>query len=254
MSDLPQSTGENPMVILDLEPEDPSQVKAFGTTIWETSRGKRNRLAIGQPRCLRERTPSDGGLLKAGDTAVYPSEAHEFYRIELSVTLLPDEGCRFRAADIFLELEQPDSSELPLILRLVPEEVTTQKVVTSTTQQEASLTTSDPVVKVLKGSLGDSHSREEKVEEMEVQLGSFGSQTPEGGWRFQLTAARPIAFSFNALSALIVIPKGRQAVVHFKIVASIEIQSVLDQWLTVLFTNRDRPSASLSYTFPKISS
>jgi hypothetical protein len=200
---------------------------------------------------LREETPGAGRLLSSDDIAVYPPAAHDFYRLELKVTLLPDEGCRFRAVDLLLELDQQDSRELPLILRLAPEETTTQKVVTTTTKQEIQLAAGDTIAKVIKSSLSDSHTREEKIEEVEVQLGSFGAQTPEGGWRFQLTATRPIALSSNVLSALIVVSKSAQANAHFKIVASIEVLSVLDRWLTILFTNHDRPSASLTYAFPK---
>lgn len=236
---------------VEMEPNDPTRLRATkGSEFWETVRGKRNRIAIGAPRCLLEEQPTEGGMLTVEDLNEFRAEKHSFYRLNLTLTLLPDEGCRFQKADFIIDFSKTVSN-LPIILRLRPAEHTSRKLVIDEENKKAQLSIQEPILNIIGSDLDISHVRREEIEQITVSLGSFGVRTKQSGWRFQLTNSQEIPFSTKDLEALIVMPRNMRATAQFRIVAGIEVLSAVDKWLSWAFKRKEEPSVDLLYEIPQ---
>lgn len=238
------------LATVEMEPIDPTRLRATkGGDVWETVRGKRNRIGIGAPRCLLEEQPAEGGMLTADDLNEFHAEDHSFYRLNLALTLLPDEGCRFRKADFIIDFSAT-VGDLPLILRLKPVACTSRKLVVDEENTHLKLSVHEPILKVVGAGLDVARVRREEVEQVAVTLESFGVRTKQSGWRFQLTDSREIPLSSTDLEALIVVPRNTIATAQFRLVAAIDILSSMDKWLTWAFKRKEEVAADLLYEFP----
>jgi hypothetical protein len=227
----------------------PSRFKDFAETDIRTIAGKRNRIAIGLPRCIREDPLASSTLLTAQDQLAYPATAHRFYRVAFDVTLHPDDGCQFVSADLVFIL-QPDriNKKLPLILHLNPQGQGTKMAVKIKSDDTAKMKLSPPMLKFLSAEVGGSSSLEVGYEKFEASLSAFGAGTREAGWRFETTEGAEIPLCTPALELLVVLPREFPAQARFRLAAKIKVRSPIDRWLTELFT-RDRP-AEADYAFP----
>jgi hypothetical protein len=240
------------LATVELEPIDPTRLRSMeGSDVWETVKGKRNRIAIGYPQCLREVTPSNDNLLKASDLTEFPTNTHAFFHLNLVLTLLPDVNCRFRSADFIIDFRQAATKQrLPLILRLRPGEQTSHKVVVIEEQDNAKVSLSEPTFKVVGTELGKSHIQREEVERIIVNMECFGSRTKHAGWRFRLTDSREIPLNSTNLEVLIVLAHNTQVTAQFSVVAEIEVLSGLDKWLTWPFKRKNEAVVHCSYEIP----
>src|SRR5262245_45863412 len=127
-------------LLLELIPDDPAQYRNLAETDWETLRGKHNRIAIGTPVCIRESVVNKDGLLTEEELRAYQADKHDFYRISLSLTLLPDMKCRFRSVDFLMDLEGlQNSGRIPLFARLQPSEEVSRRAVKIRSSDSAKL-------------------------------------------------------------------------------------------------------------------
>lgn len=235
-----------PFAIVEMEPINRRRLRASASTI-ETVMGKRNRIEIGTPSCLEEKEPLEGGILTAEDLKEFNAESYSFYRLTLSLTLLPDEGCRFKNADFVIDFSNT-AGPLPLILRLKPSESTSQKLVVKEKNKGLKLTL--PILKVVSTELGTARSTIEEIEQIMVGMESYGVRTKQSGWRFKLTQSREIPLSTTDLEALIVMPRNTRATAKFQLEATIDIFSAVDEWLTLGFKRKAGLVADLSYDIP----
>jgi len=240
------------LTTLELEPIDPTRLRSMeGSDVWKTVKGKRNRIGIGYPRCLREVAPSEDSLLNADDITDFPAGKFAFFHLNLALTLLPDVSCRFRSADFIIDFRDAATNHrLPLILRLRPTERTSHKVVVAEEQDNAKLSLSEPLFKVVGTELGKSHIRREEVERIMVNMQCFGIRTKHAGWRFQLTDSREIPLSSTDLEALIVLAHNTQVTAQFSVVAEIDVLSGLNKWLTWPFKRKNEAVVQSSYKVP----
>lgn len=238
-------------LIFDLTADDPLQYRNLAESDWETLRGKHNRIAIGTPLCAREAAVKKGGLLTADELRAYPTDKHDFYRLSLSLTLLPDVQCRFRSVDFLMDLESVETdSKIPLFARLEPREEVSKKAIKLSSSDSAKLAVKDTVFEVVSAELGGSGGTETQFERLEVQLASFGVNTRSAGWRFKFTDSREIPLSYTQLKALAVLPRGQKGKIKFRVTAQIEVQAALDRLLTKLFLRNSPPNTSADYEFP----
>ncbi|MBY3252591.1 hypothetical protein [Rhizobium laguerreae] len=233
----------------DLVAQDPTKFRSLAEKEWETARGRRNRIAIGDPSCVREERPDDNSLLLATDLENYGDADVEFWRISFSVTLLPDPGCRFRSVDTKLELMNEDG-RLPLFVRLKPVEQSTTRAIKVTHGSNAKLGVAGPVLKILNAELGEKIDVETQVERADVILASFGNGTRSAGWRLRISEARDLPLDTGALNVLVAVPQGRTCALRFRVAAEIDIQMTVDRILTQLFVRESQPGASGDYQFP----
>ena len=242
------------LTTIELEPIDPTRLRSTaGSDVWETVKGKRNRIEIGEPYCLQEEKPSEGGMLTSNDLLRFPRNHHAFFRLNLSLTLLPDRQSRFRSVDFFLDFRQTAiNRQFPLVLRLKPAEHSSQKVVVDEKQGNRKVSLSDPYFKVIGSELGTSHVRREEIEQIMVDMESFGATTQQAGWRFRLTDSQEIPINPTGLEALIVLPRDTRGKVQFIIAAEIESLSKLGQWLTWAFKRANESAIQSFYEFPPI--
>ena len=224
-------------VTFELEALDPRGYRsAQAEEVWETARRKANRIALGRPRWQRETTPDDDGLLLASDLRHQSSTASAFWLLGLDLTLLPDEGCRFRSAQLSVAFE--GAGELPHVRRLRPTEVAEEQLAAS--ERSGTLTISLKTPMGPGAEAGGARGARHEVTQTLVRLASFGAGTQEAGWRLSLTNAREIPLNSTDLEALVVSPTGFEGRVVYTVLAEIEVRSALDRWLTALF----RPSES----------
>jgi|LGVE01.1.fsa_nt_gb hypothetical protein len=236
---------------VEMEPVDLTRLRATkGSDVWETVRGKRNRIAIGAPRCLLEEQPAEGGMLTAEDLNEFRAEKHSFYRLNLTLTLLPDEGCRFQKADFIIDFSKT-VGDLPIILRLRPAKHTSRKLVVDEENEKLKLSFQEPILKLIGAELDESRVRREEIEQIIVSLESFGVRTKQSGWRFRLTNSQEIPLSTTDLEALIVMPRNIRTTAQFRIVAAIDVLSTVDKWLSWAFKRKEEPTVDLLYEIPK---
>ncbi|MFW9767511.1 MAG: hypothetical protein ACFFEM_01720, partial [Candidatus Thorarchaeota archaeon] len=132
----------------------------------ETILGKKNRIEIGYPRIIIEKTPSRTNLILKKHLDEFSIDKHLFCRLNLSLTLLPDLGCKFKTADFIIDVrESASGSPLPLFLRLNPSKKTTKKVVV-VEKKERGVELSDPFFKILKADLKGDVVKKDQVEQM----------------------------------------------------------------------------------------
>lgn len=188
-------TDAAPLGEIELEPIDPSSLRAAeGSTVWETVRGKRNRITIGRPQWLL----SGDGLPKATRAQIqrdYSPDRFTLAVLQLSLTLVPDHGCRFRSADLIMTLPSDNS----LFAYLEPVKLTTTVTVTKQGPQ-AALKLGVP----MGGIEIDTPRRDTEVSRIETTIEAFGINTTEAGWRLTLTNAHPLPLDTTGLRSAIV--------------------------------------------------
>ena len=231
----------------ELEPLDPRGLRsAHAEEVWETARRKTNRIAIGRPRWRRETSPTTDGLLLASDLLDYSAESNAFWGLSLDLTLLPDEGCRFRSAQLSVAFEGAD--ELPQLRRLRPGELAEQQLAVS--ERSGSLQAALNAPFGLGTEIGTSRGGREEVTQTLVRLASFGAGTHEAGWRLQMTNVREIPLNSTDLKALVISPTAFEGQVVYSVLAEIEVRSVLDRWLSAIFKASDQRPLRSAETFP----
>ena len=218
-------------ITFDLTPLEPPAERAAETALYETLMGKRNRISVGHPVSRRVAKVSEGVLLEAEDLERFAAEAHEFWQVELALTLLPDGGCRFSACDLWLEFDPLDDG-LPLFWRLRPDRVAQLRTMRRGGDITASAGLGAVVRDVvdLKGTTKT--SREEEWQAAMVALESFGAGSPSAGWRLTVTDAGEIPLCSEGLKLLCVLPRGGSAEARISVRAEIDIASPVDRWAT----------------------
>ena len=235
----------SPGLNLELEPIDPSLLRsAVGTGVWETVRGKRNRITVGQPRWL------DPDVAMGEDTmarlaAAYPPRDFALQLLQLSLTLLPDRNCRFRSADLVLTLGGADSARQSSFALLEPREETTILVVT--TERPGGRAALNVLSAVEVGV--DTGARRTESTRSEATVEAFGTGSTEAGWRLSMTRGREIPLDTPELRAVIARPVGHEGDVSITAVAEIDVLTPGDRWLTWAF-KRSRPSVDLVRPLP----
>jgi hypothetical protein len=212
----------------------------------ETAMGKHNRLSIGQPLVRQVAKVALDNLLRISDLQVFKPRKHNFHLVELSLTLLPDEGCRFKSVDIRVSLG-PVEDDLPLVLRLFPEERMSKRTVKCSAEMSTKLGVKGKVLHGLEVGLGEKESSGDEFDTFTAELESFGAQTREAGWRMRMTYAREVPLNANGLKLLLVQLRKRPVTATIRVVADIEIRSVTDRWLTYTFGQRGPINLSLEH-------
>lgn len=235
-------TDDDTYLSIDLEPIDPSLLRSTeGTGVWETVRGKRNRITIGRPRWL---DPADAIALNTCERIHRDYPGHTAKVVRLSLTLLPDMRCRFRSADLVLTLSG-DATFAHLEPR---EQLTTLTVTTSPAGAHANLTV--PSIAEI-GLTSGGHST--NLTRTEATIEAFGKGSAEAGWRLAMNATRDLPLQSPDLSAVVVRPDSgpHQLEVSMRItaVAEIDVLTVGDKWLTWAFKHT-KPEAALDGSFP----
>lgn len=230
-------TPDEPFNEIALEPIDPTALRAAeGSTVWETVRGKRNRITIGRPQWM----PLDGSVPLAVRDRIqheYPPDAYTSAVLQLSLTLVPDKDCRFRSADFILTLDHG------VFLHLEPAVEST----TVTVAQKSPHGTFRIAVPTA-GEVGlDGPRRDTEVVQTEASIEAFGINTPEAGWRLAVTRARSIPLDTTGLRSAIATPTGARVTVN--VVAEIDVRTAADRWLTWAF-KRDQATTALVFTLP----
>jgi hypothetical protein len=172
-------------------------------------------VSIGETRCLREDAPGEGKLIIADDLQAYTHLRCDFYRLEFSLTMLPDPNRSIERGELKLELvPDKDQSKLPFFVRLHPDQVTVKEKKKLTISGDGKATFKIPTV----GEVGAEGKRESQTElEVEsVSVTSFGSGERRGGWRFLATDTRSINTNLTGLTALVATPLGKKACGRFR--------------------------------------
>jgi outer membrane protein OmpA-like peptidoglycan-associated protein len=173
------------------------------------------RVTIGETRCLPETEVSANGLLKNTDLLAYAHLPTDFYRLEFSLTMLPDRAMSLESGELSLELV-PDTevAKLPFFVRLHPEEETAPEKITLKAGGEGKAEIQVPGIGKL--GTGGSEARELEVMRQAVTISSFGAGCQKAGWRFDSTTSQLIKTSITGLSALVAMPQGRRAKGRFR--------------------------------------
>ncbi|MBT2212582.1 hypothetical protein [Actinomadura sp. NEAU-AAG7] len=230
--------------IVELEPIDPGSLRSGeGTRVWETVRGRRNRISIARPTLLDPAERLDAET-RARLERLHPPGAHALSALLLSLTLLPDSGCRFLSADLILTAQE--TPEEAVFAHLDPAE---RSSTVEVTKAKAGLggSLSDPLGAVVAVEMTP-RKQETRLTRTEVALESFGTGTPQAGWRLAVTSSREIPLTTDDLMAVLARPHAHPGTVGVNVVAEIEIRTPGDRWLTWAFKRRDPPSAARTIT------
>lgn len=219
------------LATVELEPLDARRLRNWeATEAWETFQGKVNRISIGLPR--------------------WELGSRERASMTVDLTLLPDVDCRFTAAELALRLEPAPAAGQALIASLEPREVGDHAVAVRESSGGLTASLGATLSPVVDAGLDRSELRRHEVSRMLVRLASFGTGTPEGGWRLTLTEARDIPLDTTGLGAVIAHPVGWRGRVAFSVVAQLQVRSRLDRWLTAAFGMSDRARIECAQPFP----
>jgi hypothetical protein len=222
---------------VELQPLDSSGLRSWeATEIWETFRGKVNRISIGLPRW--QLGPPD------------PGQSHARAWMAVDLTLLPDVDCRFTSAELALRLEAAQEAGHAVIADLEPRELSDRAVVVRESSGGLTASLGATVTPVLDARVDRSVRRRHEVERMLVRLASFGAGTPVAGWRLALTDARDIPLDTTGLGAVIVHPPRWRGTIAFSVVAQLQVRSRLDRWLTAAFGMSDKARLECTQAFP----
>ncbi|MED7931408.1 hypothetical protein SMD20_44810 [Nonomuraea sp. LP-02] len=206
-------TAEEPLfATFDLAPLDTRGRRSWAAEqVWQTARRKRNRIALGVPRWTAK---------GAGE-----------WSLELDLTLLPDEGCRFRSAELSLSL--PGA----VLRELEPMEIQEQETVVTERSGALRATLELPVGPLSPGVEAErASSRRTELTRTLVSLSAFGMGTSTAGWRLRLTDAREIPMSTTGMRALVSAGETVSGEIAYSVVAQIEVLTAVDRWLTAVFT------------------
>ena len=199
------------------------------------------RVSIGETRCLREETPGEGGLLIADDVKAYAHFNCAFYRLEFSLTMLPDPERSLEHGEMSLRLF-PDNrnAKLPFFVRLHPEQEVVVEKRTVKESRDGKATFKIPAI-----GEAEAEGRMETGSDLDVEkvtVTSWGAGEQSGGWRFNATATRSIRTSITGLTALVAIPSGQKAKGQFR--AAAHLRSVWKRRI------EPAPEAFIDYEFP----
>jgi hypothetical protein len=190
---------------------------------------------------LREEAPAEGGLLIADDLKAFAYFNCAFYRLEFSLTMLPDPQRTLERGEMTLQL-LPDNrnAKLPFFVRLHPElEVVVEKrKVKESTDGKATFKIPTIGEAEAKGSMETGSDFD--VEQ--VTVSSWGAGEQSGGWRFNATTTRSIKTSITGLTALVAIPSGQKAKGQFR--AAAHLRSAVKRRV------EPAPEAFIEYEFP----
>jgi hypothetical protein len=228
---------DDTFAMFELEPLSTATDRRVETGFHETVLGKRNRISIGHPTVRKLAEPTVDGLLTGADLESFAADAHDFWSVELSLTLLPDKGCRFSSADFSIALN-PVNEDLPIVRRLLPDREASRKAVRVERTRDASAGMSENVLQILEVGASTSRSRSEEWEGSLVHLESLGAGTREGGWRFTVTDGTEIPLTTTGLRLLCVLPRGGRTAAKLRLVAGIDIRSAVDRWVTAAFRGK----------------
>jgi hypothetical protein len=231
---------------IDLEPIDPTLLRSTeGTGVWETVRGKRNRITIGPPRWLDPAVAVEATTM-ARLRAEYPPGDYALQVLRLSLTLLPDRGCRFRSADLVLTLTDHIAVRSHFV-ELDPSEVITTLVITNERPK------GHAALKIASlGEIGvDTGAHQTQVSRSEATIEAFGTGSPEAGWRLSMTRSREIPLDTPKLRATVARGTGHEGSLLINAVAEIEVLTAGDRWLTWAF-KRTRPQMEFALPLPTI--
>jgi hypothetical protein len=208
---------------------------------WTDSAQASVRVSIGETRCLREGSPKEGGLLVADDLKAYVHLNCVFYRLEFSLTMLPDPDRSIERGELSLDLV-PDNrqAKLPFFVRLHPDEEIVVEKKKLTRSGDGKATFKIPTIGEVGG--GAKVESESELEVETVAIMSWGAGEQNGGWRFNATATRSIKTSITGLTALVAIPAGQKAKGRFR--AAAHLRSILKSRL------EPEPEAFIEYEFP----
>jgi hypothetical protein len=223
--------------MFELEPLSTATDRRAETSFHETVLGKRNRISIGHPTVSKLEEPTADGLLTGADLESFAADAHDFWSVELSLTLLPDKECRFSSADFSIALN-PVNEDLPIVRRLIPDREASRKTVRVERSSDASAGVSENMLQILEVGASTSRSRSEEWEGSLVHLESFGAGTREGGWRFTVADGTEIPLTTTGLRMLCVLPRGWRTAAKLRLVAGIDIRSAVDRWITAAFRGK----------------
>jgi hypothetical protein len=208
---------------------------------WTDSAQASVRVSIGETRCLREGAPKEGGLLVADDLKAYVHLNCVFYRLEFSLTMLPDPDRSIERGELSLDLV-PDNrqAKLPFFVRLHPDEEIVVEKKKLTRSGDGKATFKIPTIGEVGG--GAKVESESELEVETVTIMSWGAGEQNGGWRFNATATRSIKTSITGLTALVAIPAGQKAKGRFR--AAAHLRSISKSRL------EPGPEAFIEYEFP----
>jgi hypothetical protein len=231
---------------IDLEPIDPTLLRSTeGTGVWETVRGKRNRITIGQPRWLDPADAIEAATIARLRAAYQPSD-YALQLLQLSLTLLPDRNCRFRSADLVLTLTARDVAPSNFVHLDPREEITTLVITTNSPSGHVTL---EPISLIGGGiSTGGRHK---EVTRSEATIEAFGTGSPEAGWRLSMTRGREIRLDTPELRAAVARGLGHKGSLLINAVAEIEVLTAGDRWLTWAF-KRTRPEVEFTLPLPPV--
>jgi hypothetical protein len=192
---------------------------------------------------LREENPVEGGLLIADDLKAYAHFHCAFYRLEFSLTMLPDHKRSIERGELSLELV-PDNQQakLPFFVRLHPEqEVVLEK---RTLKKSGDGKATFKISAIGEVGAGGSVETGSELQVESVSVTSWGAGEQKGGWLFNATATRSIRTSITGLTALVAIPLGQKARGRFR--AAAHLRSVIS-WSGRL---EPEPQVFVEYEFP----
>jgi len=237
LCDKETTMNDETFALFELEPLSTATDRRAETGFHETVLGKRNRISIGHPTVRKLGEPTADGLLTGADLESFAANAHDFWSVELSLTLLPDHGCRFSSADFSIALD-PVNEDLPIVQRFLPDREASLKTVRVERTRDASVDIGENALRLLEVGASTSCSRSEEWEGSLVHLESFGAGTREGGWRFTVADGTEIPLTTTGLRLLCVLPRGGRTAAKLRLVAGIDIRSAVDRWVTAAFRGK----------------
>lgn len=243
---------------VDLEPIGLAPDKGAGEDegMFETVRGKRNRVRLGAPRYgdfLAELLAASPQLPAEIEAEV--RKGYDFQRVRPTLTLLPDAGCAFVAVEFGIELfatqgdDDADEVDRPIAWDVQPREVVRQLAYreTSATGYEVGGEAGAGPAKLL-AKLTNQHSYEQEGIRYVRERYGYGLNFSEVGWRLQASADHELAGDVDGLEFVARLPKGASLSGRFNVAAEIAIEAGLDSWLTSSFgPRRDAPIVQAVY-------
>lgn len=234
-------------ICIDLEPMDQGPVKGPGEDQAElaTFLGKHNRIRLGAPRVsnyLMELKAA--GTAIPGDLAKLSAAGYSIVRVRPTLTLLPDQGCMFRDVEFSIELigtaaAGEQVSERPLVYEVRPAEITERIPYTRSTK------TTREVSGEAGGAAGKLFAKIAKENEVENKgvyslrrMYGYGANFYEAGWRLQAGATEALAGDITGLEIIVQVPPHATLSGHFRIAATIAVETAPDRWLTRSFGPR----------------
>jgi hypothetical protein len=210
---------------------------------WQESVQKSVRVSIGETRCLQENGPTETGLLIADDLKAYSQFECAFYRLEFSLTMLPDRRSSMDFGELSLELiSDSQVPKLPFFVRLHPDQEIVLERRKLKKSGDGKATFNIPAV----GEVGG-EGKLESESELQVEtvaITSWGAGEQNGGWRFNATTTRSIKTSITGLTALVAVPPGRKSRGRFRAAAH------LRSFGSSLGRMGPAPEAFIEYEFP----